>query len=147
MARRTHIGLALLIIAVSVSCGRFLELPTAPPDPDPIDPSATLTAVQQSVFTPTCAVAGCHDVFGASSSAELELTAGRAYENLVGRPSTQIPTLLRVASGDPAQSYLMRKITGTQPLSGERMPFSGQPLSDQQIQLIRDWIRRGAPND
>lgn len=132
---------------MSLSCGRFLELPTDPGDGDPIDPAATLSAVQQSIFTPTCAAAGCHDALGAPLSAGLELSSGRAHANLVGRRSTEIPTLLRVAPGLPEESYLMRKITGTQPMAGERMPLSGGPLTEAQIRLIRDWIRRGAPDD
>lgn len=142
---------ALLLLALagcaSLSCGRFLELPTSPGGGDPIDPAATLSAVQQSIFTPTCALAGCHDALGAPTSAGLELSTGVAHSNLVNRPSTGIPSMLRVAPGSPAESYLMRKITGTQPFAGAQMPLIGAPLTETQIRLIRDWIRRGAPDD
>ena len=143
---RALLSLALTA-GMSLSCGRFLELPTDPGGGDPVDPSATLSVVQQTIFTPTCASVGCHDALGAPISAGLELTAGRAHANLVGRPSTGIPTMLRVAPGSPEESYLMRKITGTQPIAGARMPLIGAPLTDAQIRLIRDWIRRGAPDD
>jgi hypothetical protein len=146
-SRKRATWLLALLFGGAAACGKFLELPTAPIDPDPPNPAATLSAVQGTIFTPTCAVVGCHHSLGAASSAELELTAGNAYGNLVGRPSTQIPTLLRVAPGAPADSYLIRKITGTQPFTGERMPMNAPPLTEEQIQLIRDWIRRGAPND
>ena len=32
-------------------------------------------------------------------------------------------------------------------ITGDRMPQGSPPLSDAQIKLVRDWIRRGAPND
>jgi hypothetical protein len=57
-----------------------------------------------------------------------------------------MPQLQRVAPGDPSNSYLYRKITGAG-ITGERMPLQMPPLSDDKIRLVRDWIRRGAPND
>lgn len=125
-------------------CGE-LSSPTSPGGgTDPIDPSATFTRVQTEVFTPTCARAGCHDLIGQQS--QLVLTAARAYTNTVGVPSVEMPQLRRVEPGDPNGSYLYRKITGSG-ITGERMPLQLPPLSDAQIKLVRDWIRRGAPND
>lgn len=132
---------ALLLLA---ACGELRDLPTEPVDPDPIDPSATLTRVQTEIFTPTCAVLGCHDAFG--NQAQLNLTRASAHSQLVGRPSVQVPNLNRVQPGQPDLSYLYRKILGAG-ITGDRMPQAGQPLSDAQKNLIRDWIRRGAPND
>jgi hypothetical protein len=57
-----------------------------------------------------------------------------------------MPQVLRIAPGDPAASYLYRKITGAG-ITGERMPLGLPPLTDAQQRLVRDWIRRGAPND
>lgn len=128
---------------IAVGCGD-IELFTAPPEVDPIDPNATLARIQTTIFTPTCAVAGCHDAFG--NSGGLILTAGQSWGNLVNQPSTEIPALDRIEPGDPDQSYLYRKILGVG-IVGERMPAFGPPLPDESIRLIRDWIRRGAPND
>src|SRR5206468_3771754 len=100
--------------------------------------------VQNEIFTPTCAVLGCHDPLGRQEN--MILSSGRAYTNAVGVASNQMPSLMRVAPGDPANSYLYRKITGVG-ISGDRMPQAGPPLPDAQIKLVRDWIRRGAPND
>lgn len=132
---------ALLVVA---GCGELKDLPTEPIDPDPIDPSATLTRVQTEIFTPTCAVLGCHDPFGNQS--QLNLTRGNSHSQIVGRPSVQAPNLNRVQAGQPDLSYLYRKILGTG-ITGDRMPQGGPPLTDAQKKLIRDWIRRGAPND
>ena len=60
--------------------------------------------------------------------------------------SIEMPQLMRVAPLDPANSYLYRKIAGAG-ITGDRMPQTLPPLSDAQIKLVRDWIRRGAPND
>lgn len=74
------------------------------------------------------------------------LTAGNAYGNIVNRNSVEMPAIARITPNDPANSYLYRKITGAG-ITGDRMPLSKPPLSDAQIKLVRDWIRRGAPND
>lgn len=76
----------------------------------------------------------------------LDLHPRGGYANLVGVFSTQSP-LLRVAPGSPEESYLYHKLIGTHISvggSGERMPFSGTSLSEEQIELIRRWIVNGA---
>ena len=138
----------LLFFAILVAgCGQLKELPTDPGSGsggDPIDQTATFTRVQTEVFTPTCARLGCHDTLGQQS--QQVLTASRSYAAIVGVPSVEMPQLMRVAPNDPANSYLYRKITGAG-ITGDRMPQGGPYLSDAQLKLVRDWIRRGAPND
>jgi len=139
--------LSLVFIILLVGCGKLKELPTAPGDGgggEPIDETATLTRVQNEVFSPTCAAIGCHDPFGHQQ--DLILTAGRSYASTVGRQSTEMGSLMIVAPNDPTNSYLYRKVVGSG-ITGDRMPQGGPYLSDAQIKLIRDWIRRGAPND
>lgn len=127
------------------SCGN-LETITGPGGigGDPIDQTATFTRVQNEIFTPSCARIGCHDPLGQQS--QLVLTAGRAYGEIVNRASVEMPSLARVKPNDPSNSYLYRKLTGAG-ITGDRMPQTLPPLSDAQIKLVRDWIRRGAPND
>ena len=138
---RSSLICALLLLT---ACGE-LKTPTSPGGPgEPIDPNATFTRVQSEIFTPTCASIGCHDNIGQQS--QLVLVASRAYANTVGVNSVEMPQLQRVAPGDPGNSYLYRKITGAG-ITGERMPLQMPPLSDDKIRLVRDWIRRGAPND
>lgn len=139
--RSSLIVLAMLLTA----CGE-LKTPTSPGGVggEPIDMSATFTRVQNEVFTPTCASIGCHDPLGQQS--QMVLTPGRAYASIVNVASVEMPSLARVQPNDPANSYLYRKITGAG-ITGERMPLSLPPLSDEKIKLVRDWIRRGAPND
>ncbi len=140
--RKTFLVLLALLLA---SCGKLKELPTEPGvgGGEPIDPTATFTRVQNEIFSPTCGAIGCHDSLGQQSS--LVLTAGHGFQ-VVGKPSVEMPQLVLVAPLDPANSYLYRKIVGAG-ITGDRMPQGGPYLTDVQIKLIRDWIRRGAPND
>jgi len=137
--------LLLPILFLLCACGKLKELPTDPGlGSEPIDPTATFTRVQNEIFTPTCGAIGCHDTLGHQQGQIL--TAGKAYASTVGVASTELPSLLRVAPSDPANSYLYRKITGAG-ITGDRMPQGGPYLTDAQTKLVRDWIRRGAPND
>jgi hypothetical protein len=141
--KRLAILAALLLAAAS--CGKLGESPTDPGNGGPPpDPTATFTRVQAEIFTPTCAAIGCHDPLGRQEG--MVLKAGQAYANIVNRPSVENPSLLRISPNDPTNSYMYRKITGAG-ITGVRMPQGQAPLTDAQINLIRDWIRRGAPND
>jgi len=140
---RKPILFALLFLLTA--CGKLAE--TTAPDAgggEPVDPTATFTRVQNEIFTPTCGAIGCHDPIGKQEN--MILTAGRAYASAVGISSNQMPSLKRVAPGDVTNSYLYRKITGAG-ITGDRMPQGGPYLTDAQTKLVRDWIRRGAPND
>lgn len=98
----------------------------------------------QSIFNANCVV--CHQGKG---PAGLSLQSDMAYNNLVNVPSSESP-LMRIAPGDPDKSYLPNKLQGTQGQvggSGERMPFGAAPLPQTQIDLIRQWISQGAPNN
>jgi hypothetical protein len=134
-----------IVFLFALACGKLKE-PTAPGvgAGDPIDPTATFTRVQNEIFTPTCGQLACHDSLGHQES--LILSPGRAYAMTVGVASVENPAVARVSPSDPANSYLYRKVTGAG-ITGDRMPQNGPYLSDAQTKLIRDWIRRGAPND
>jgi len=137
--------LTAIFAASFFACGDLAESPTNPgAGSEPLDPSATFTRVQTEVFTQTCALAGCHDTFG--REAGLVLLPGQAHANVVNRASTQIPSMVRIRPGESAQSYLYLKITGDPRIVGTKMPQGGT-LSTAQVNLVRQWIRRGAPND
>lgn len=134
----------ILIVLILTACGE-IKTPTSPlGGGEPIDMTATFTRVQNEIFSPTCASIGCHDPLGQES--QLILSPGRAYAMIVNVPSVEMPSLARIQPNDPTGSYLYRKITGAG-ITGERMPLSRPPLSDANTKLVRDWIRRGAPND
>jgi hypothetical protein len=131
-------------LLIALSCGKLNEITDPGGGPPPVDPSATFTRVQAEIFTPSCTAVGCHDQIGRQQN--LRLTPGVAHSQIVGVPSEQMPSLQRVAPGNFADSYLYRKLTGAG-ITGDRMPQGGPYLNEAQLSLVRDWIRRGAPND
>jgi len=87
----------------------------------------------------------CHQ--GQSGPAQMGLGAGFSYDNLVGVPSSQVPTLLRVNPGNPMASWLFQKINCDDPegIGVTQMPQGFPPLTLPQQAFFYDWIRLGAP--
>jgi hypothetical protein len=79
----------------------------------------------------------------------MNLSSGQAYSNTVNVPSVERADLGldRIEPFFPLQSYLYLKITGNEAIEGGQMPLTGGPLSQTQIDTIKSWIERGAPND
>ena len=101
-----------------------------------------LASIQDLVFTPTCATAGCHR--GAMPSANLDLSdAMTSYTELVGVESSVVAGRLLVIANDSANSYLLEKL-GPDPTAGQQMPVGRPPLSTADIDVIRQWIDTGA---
>lgn len=102
----------------------------------------TLSSIQTHVFTPSCA--GHH---GPSlTEADLDLTAGRSFANLVNVPSTQVELNL-VTPGNAENSYLIHKMDGRPGIVGRQMPIGRLPFTPQEIAVIRQWIDAGARNN
>lgn len=135
---------AVVPLLFLLGCGRLNEITEPGVGPPPVDPSATFTRVQNEIFSGTCTAVGCHDNLGRQQN--LRLVPGVAHSQIVGVPSEQMPSLRRVDPASFENSYLYRKLTGVG-ITGDRMPQGGPPLNAEQIALVRDWIRRGAPND
>ena len=113
--------------------------PPPPPPPPPPSIEPTLASIQDNVFSPICTT--CHA--GAAAPNGLRLEEGMSHAMLVNVPSLEVPALLRVEPGNPDDSYLVQKIEGTAAVGG-RMPLGGQPLSQETIAAIRQWITDGA---
>jgi hypothetical protein len=108
------------------------DLPLAP----------TLASIQANVFNPSCIV--CHA--GAAAPQGLRLDAANSFTHLVGVASQQDSSFLRVAPGNPDQSYLIHKLEGTASV-GEQMPLGGPPIPQSTIDFVRQWITDGALPD
>ena len=106
--------------------------------------SPEFSSIQANVFTPTCAVTGCH--FGAGAPQGLRLDDASSFALLVGVASTQASSVLRVAPGDPSSSYLIQKLEGSASTGGQ-MPLNAPPLPQATIDVIRQWITDGAIDD
>ena len=96
-------------------------------------------SIQANVFTPVCAP--CHS--GAGAPQGLRLDAANSYAALVGVPSSEVSSLLRVEPGDPDSSYLVQKLEGRAAVGG-RMPLDQPALPQDTILVIRQWIQDGA---
>ena len=107
----------------------------------------------QPIFDRSCALAGCH--VGPVPAQGQDLTAGASYSQSVNVPSTERPRLKRVVPGDPANSYVVRKIRGGPNISGVLMPQGcpGVPLNGAQcltpdeVIAIVQWIKECAQNN
>ena len=139
-------GPALSLVAVVglgvalAACGTR-KSPTEPDDGP--DPTATFSRVQAEIFTPSCALSGCHA--GPNPQLGLDLAAGRSYSNIVNVRAVE-STRLRVAPGDADASFLASTVRGYATLPGGGVAPGGA-LSPDQVKLLVDWVRRGAPND
>ncbi len=100
------------------------------------------SSIQANILTPICEQ--CHS--GATAPRGLRLDAANSYALLVGVASSEQPGVLRVDPHHPNTSYIIQKLEGTA-ASGERMPAGLPPLSQAQIDVIRQWITDGAVLD
>jgi hypothetical protein len=96
---------------------------------------------EADVYPIIMANCGCH-VAGGSGMLMMP-NAATAYDNLVDVPSAGDPNFIRIAPGDSANSYVLKKLTGTQTV-GSSMPFGGGMLPAQDIATITAWIDEGA---
>jgi len=139
--RRRRRG-GLLLAGLLSACGSH---GTAAGSEAAVNSSASFATVQAQVFNVSCTFSPCH---GANSPKEgLNLTAGKAYANLVNVPSVELAdrgiAAKRVTPGQPDQSFLIEKLRNPLPRAGDPMP-SGQPLDATRIDLVLRWIEEGA---
>ena len=112
--------------------------------PDVLVPNPSFSANVAPIFEKRCAVGGCHTF--ATHQAGLTLDATRAYNSLVGVPSSLRPSLVRVTPGQPSESWLVTMIGADDAArqNFSRMPLATQPLTSNQIGTIVRWIEQGA---
>ena len=115
---------------------------------EPGGPAPTLTMLHDEVFVPTCGEASCHTMGGAAAGINLD-NDGELHDRLLG--SSSIRGLPHITPNDPSASYLYLKCSGEHldvaGGQGSRMPLARAPLTDEQLQMIADWINDGAPNN
>ena len=141
---------AAAVFAATAACDEALSSLTGPtPDLEP-----TFSSIQKEIFDTTdpsgrLACTTCHTSAGGRiPPAGLDLTAGTSYSRLVGGSSVERPGVLRVAAGDPGNSYMIHKLEGGPNILGTRMPRGTGPyLEPGQMLVIRRWIELGAAND
>ncbi len=97
-------------------------------------------AIQRDIFTTTCAQ--CHGGAG-TGAANLLLTEGESYSNLVRVPSVKEPGMQRVLAGDAAQS-LLYEILASDVSATWHYDHSVEVVEPTKLDLIRNWINYGA---
>jgi hypothetical protein len=92
----------------------------------------------QVIIDDKCAFAGCH--VGANAPQGLDMSEEMMAANLIGVRSPDGPWV-RVKPGDPANSYLIKKVRGAPGIKGDRMPRGSKPLAESEIAAIEAWIK------
>ncbi len=133
------LSFCLFLLGCQPGSGEFAVEDETDPEP-PVVQGSLLTQIQDTVFTPICSE--CHIGSQAPVGLRLENT-DVAFEFLVDVPAVGNSDFDRVTPNDSVNSFLMLKITGD-PRAGQRMPLGRMALTDESIQLIRDWIDQGA---
>ncbi|MDE2742977.1 MAG: hypothetical protein OXI58_15395 [Gemmatimonadota bacterium] len=100
---------------------------------------ASLAQVRE-VFAVSCTFSGCHS--GGEPAGDLSLE-GDFAARIVGVDSGQRPDFKLVDPGNPNKSYLLIKVRGDDEIISQQMP-PGNPLSAEQVEIIRAWIASGA---
>ena len=137
-AMKASLPLALLMVA-GLACSDLTTSTDMVFDP-PSEGPATFEQLQKSLFDVSCASSGCH-----GGTAWPDLSAGKAYDNIVGVESSQgIPL---VDPGRPDSSYLYLKLLPDAKISGDRMPLGGPYLEPATLETVYAWIEKGAPKD
>jgi hypothetical protein len=115
--------------------------------PAPAPPGGWFDTLQAQVFNQHCLSAGCHNAQAVAGG--LNLSPGASYGALVNvlpqNAVAQADGLMRVQPFAPSNSFLLIKVTSPSAGEGGRMPLGMQPLSADDINLIRTWITEGAP--
>jgi hypothetical protein len=70
----------------------------------------------------------------------MSLTPELFYASVVGETSMEKPAMKRVDPGNPESSYLIHKIRGDEDIIGAQMPFSGDKLSEEDVEAIVAWV-------
>ena len=137
---------AAAVFAGTAACDEALSDLTGPtPNLEP-----TFSSIQQNILEasdssgrPACT--NCHN---GNPFVPGNYTHANAYAALVNARSFEKPGLVRVAPGDPDNSYMVHKLEGGPNIAGERMPRGGGPfLTSGQMLVIRRWIAEGAQNN
>jgi hypothetical protein len=107
----------------------------------------TYDAIQQVIFEGHgCTQSVCH---GSAQQAGLDLRPGNSYRSLFEVKSASSADL-RVAPGQPTQSFLYEKLSaatdpGSFQIIGSPMPNGLPPISSNELEAIKIWIEAGAP--
>jgi hypothetical protein len=134
-----------LLVIILIGCKK--NEPTTPVVTD------SFALLQQKIFTPSCALSGCHNSTADRTYAQhkLVLTGADVYAQLYNGAVTNTQAiaagLKQIAPSDTAKSFLFQKLIFNQSRHkyGSAMPLGADLLTANQIEFVRQWILAGAP--
>lgn len=106
----------------------------------------SLSREVQPIFTEHCGIDGCHAGPNAVLGEDLS-TAEATLRTAVNVNSVERASLKRIVPGNPETSYTVQKIRGDGDIVGGQMPAAGRKLNQEEVRIIIDWIRAGAPDN
>ncbi len=122
-----------------------------------LSPAVSFSKDVLPVFTRSCAFSTCHgSTTGPANGVFLGSDGPRAYTAIVGVKGDELPAMAFVTPGNPSESYLMRKMDGSQCALDAQcvgascqssMPKGDVPLAVETRDIVRRWIAQGAKND
>lgn len=149
--RRPLRPLACLALSAALALGCGESAPVGGMDAGAPDAGPPTWESVQAIISRSCAFSSCHG----GVRAYPQLSAETAYDSLLTSMSQEVPSLRLVTPGDPAQSWLMIKLDGEMlqrpecaadaGVCGTSMPQSSERLPAHEREMIRAWIRLGAP--
>jgi hypothetical protein len=134
------------LVAAAWACTDF-EAPEVELLPDVVVPNPSFERDIQPILTARCATASCHNF--ATQQMGLNLQAGFAYDEIVGKDSPTSHLMAYIEPFEPENSWLVRLIQADpeRRFHNERMPLGRTPLTDNQIATIINWVEAGAPRN
>jgi hypothetical protein len=119
--KRVWIVVALLLVLLGVFLFSMRERP--------VDFSTQV----KPIFNKKCII--CHGGVRAKGGFSVLFRSEALAKTESGKPA--------IVPGDPDHSELVRRITNKDP--EERMPYKHQPLTAEEISILKRWIKEGAP--
>jgi hypothetical protein len=151
----SSLALCVGVLLVTSACGSSSsEGETGDAPGDSCEADSTFAIIQQQIFENRgCTASACH---GENATGSLDLREGNSYDNLVNVEAVS-GDYMRVFPGEQDLSLLYQKVAAktqgfelsslSPSISGGAMPTGPDALSDDDLSLLRAWIRGGAPRD
>ena len=125
---------------------------------DALSPAVTFSADVLPIFGRSCAFSTCHgSTTGPANGVFLGgKDSAKIIAAIVNVKGDELPTMPFVTPGNPRESYLMRKMDGSQCALDAQcaggscessMPKGDVPLDIATRDIVRRWIAQGAKND
>ena len=124
---------------------------------DATTPAVSFSKDVMPIFGRSCAFSTCHgSTIGTANGVFLGKDAPRVHAAIVGVKGEELTTMPFVTAGNPRESYLMRKMDGSQCALDAQcnggscqgsMPKNEVALDVSTRDAVRRWIAQGAKND